>query len=70
MCIMNEEILPEVVKEAIADRYEGWELVELLDLSVRDIIYYFEEDILDKLDDIKEDLRIEDSIDDETREPF
>jgi hypothetical protein len=67
---MNEEILPEVVKEAIADRYEGWELVELLDLSVRDIIYYFEEDILDKLDDIKEDLRIEDSIDDETREPF
>jgi hypothetical protein len=67
---MNEETLPEVVKEAIADRYEGWELVELLDLSVRDIIYYFEEDILDKLDDIKEDLRIEDSIDDETREPF
>jgi hypothetical protein len=67
---MNEEQLPETIKQAIADRYEGWELVELLDLSVRDIIYYFEEDILDKLDDIKEDLRIEDSIDDETREPF
>jgi len=65
MSIMNEEQLSEGIKQALADRYEGWELAELLSLSVRDIIYYFEEDILDKLDDIKEDLRIEDSNDEE-----
>lgn len=58
---MNEETLPESIKQALVDRYEGWELVELLDLSVRDIIYYFEEDILEKLDDIKEELRIDNS---------
>lgn len=67
---MNEETLPEVIKEAIADRYEGWELAELLDLSVRDIMYYFETEILEKLEDIKEELRIEPEEDDREYEPF
>jgi len=68
--IMNEEQLPDEIKQALADRYESWELVELLELSVRDIIYYFEEDILDKLDDIKEELRIEYSPEEQERETF
>lgn len=67
---MNEEQLPDEIKQALADRYESWELVELLELSVRDIIYYFEEDILDKLDDIKEELRIEYSPEEQERETF
>jgi transcriptional regulator GlxA family with amidase domain len=67
---MNEETLPEVIKEAIADRYESWELAELLDLSVRDIMYYFETEILEKLEDIKEELRIEPEEDDREYEPF
>ena len=67
---MNEEQLPEPIKQALADRYEGWELVELLNISVRDIIYYFEEDILDHLDELKEDLQIEDDTDEHEREPF
>jgi len=68
--IMNEEQLPDEIKQALADRYEGWELAELLELPVRDIIYYFEEDILDKLDDIKEELRIEYSPEEQERETF
>ena len=67
---MDEEPLPENIKNALADRYEGWELVELLGLSVRDIIYYFEEDILDHLDELKEELQIEDDTDEHEREPF
>jgi len=68
---MDEEQLPENIKNALADRYEGWELVELLGLSVRDIIYYFESDILDHIDELKEDLQIEDDNEDEhEREPF
>ena len=67
---MNEEQLPEPIKQALADRYESWELVELLGLSVRDIIYYFEEDILDHLDELKEELQIEDNTDEHEREPF
>jgi hypothetical protein len=67
---MDEEQLPENIKNALADRYESWELVELLGLSVRDIMYYFESDILDHLNELKEDLQIEDGNDDEEREHF
>ena len=60
---MDEDKLPENIKEAIADRYEGWELAELLDLPVRDIIYYFESEIIEHIEEIKEELRIEDEPD-------
>ena len=66
---MDEDKLPDNIKEAIADRYEGWELTELLDLSVRDIMYYFEAEIIEKLEEIKEELRIEDDTEQEY-DPF
>ena len=45
--------------EILKDRFESWELVELLDLDVEDILIEFEDEILDKIDEIKELLNIE-----------
>lgn len=49
--------------EALKDRLESWELVELLDLPIEDILLEFEEEILEKIDDIKELLGIEEEED-------
>lgn len=57
--VMDEEELPDDLKAALADRLEGWELVEMLEIPIEDIIELFEPDILDHLDDILEELNME-----------
>ena len=52
--MMKDEIF-----EAIKDRWEGWELAEVLNLPIEDILLEFEEEILEKIEDIKELLGIE-----------
>lgn len=52
-------MLDKTVKEALADRFESWELVEFLDIDVHDIIELLEDDILNKLSDVLEFARIE-----------
>lgn len=49
--------------EIIKDRFESWELVELLSdrISTEDILLMFEDEVFEKLDDIKELLNIEDN---------
>jgi len=56
--IMDEEHLSEDLRRILADRFEGWELVELLSVSSEDIISIFEEDILENLDFILEEADI------------
>jgi len=51
--------MKEDIFEALKDRLEGWELVEMLGLSVEDILTEFEEQVLDNIDDIKELLGID-----------
>jgi hypothetical protein len=50
----------ETLLEILCDRLEGYELAELLELSVRDIFYEFKDKIEEKLDEIKEVLEISD----------
>jgi hypothetical protein len=56
---MWPEKLDEDLKQAIRDRLEGYELVEFLQIDIEDVILAFEEEILDKLPDIKELLGME-----------
>lgn len=56
---MDEEV-PEFIRKALADRYEAWELVEMLRIPTEEIISMFEDVILDHLQDLKEELEIED----------
>ena len=55
---MDEDEIPDAVRKALTDRYEGWELVELLSIRVEDVIDAFEMDIMDNLEDLKEELKI------------
>lgn len=41
-------------KDALADRFEGWEIVELLNIPVETIIDMLENEIYDNLDEVKE----------------
>jgi hypothetical protein len=43
----------------INDRLEGWELVELLEVDAEDVCLAFEDQVLDKLESIKELLNID-----------
>jgi len=56
---MDDEI-PEFLKAAITDYYYGWQLVELLDIGIEDIVEAFEERILDNLPMIEEDIGYDD----------
>lgn len=42
------------LKKALADYFEAWDLVELLEIPTDDIIDAFEDMIEDRLDDIAE----------------
>lgn len=42
------------LKKAIADRLEGWEIVEFLQLPADYILEYIEDEVLENLDEIKE----------------
>ena len=52
------------LREALEDRMDSWDLVELLGIPMKDIIYNFEDEIMTRLDEIKEYLRIDDNPDD------
>jgi hypothetical protein len=56
----EEDELPDEIRKALIDRYEGWELVELLGIDIRDIIDNFEMEIMDYLPELKEELGITD----------
>lgn len=53
---MDEGELSPLVKSALIDKFEGWELVEFLNISIEKIVELLEEDILDNLEDIYEEL--------------
>ncbi len=46
--------MDEELRKRIADYFDSWELVELLKLETEDILFAFEDEILEKIDDIKE----------------
>jgi hypothetical protein len=52
--VMDEEVLDNILKSAICDRLEGWELIEFLNIPIEDIVELFEEDILDNLEEVKD----------------
>lgn len=55
MLLMKDDLF-----EAIKDRFEGWELVDLLSISTEEILLMFEDEVFQKLEEIKELLNIED----------
>ena len=59
--------MDDIVK-MLDDRLEGWELAELLNLSAEDIALAFEEQIEDKIAQLKELLEIEDDEDEQEYE--
>jgi hypothetical protein len=40
------------IKDMLADRLEGWELVDFLQISIEDVINAFEDDIEENLEDV------------------
>lgn len=54
-----DDSLSSELKELLADRFEGFELVEFLGISIEAVIEAFEEDILDNLQDVLEEANIE-----------
>lgn len=53
---MLKDTIDPLVREAIENRLDPTELVELLDISIEDLVDVFYENILDKLTEIKEHL--------------
>ena len=50
----NEETIPTLLKEALIDRLDPWELVDFLQISIEDIIEAFEYEIVAKVDDLED----------------
>jgi len=53
---MKDEIISSDFKNKLSDFFEGHELVELLDISVEDIVYAFPELILENMEELKEEI--------------
>lgn len=53
---MLRDTIDPLVREAIENRLDPSELIELLDITTEDLVDIFYEDILDKLAEIKEQL--------------
>ena len=43
---------------ALADRFEGWELVEFLQISVEDILEQFDEEVFEAKEDLEEFMNV------------
>lgn len=53
---MDEGDLSPLVRNALIDKFEGWELVEFLNISIERIVDLLEEDIIENLEDVYEEL--------------
>lgn len=62
---MDEGELSPLIREALIDRFEGWELVEFLNVSIERIVELLEEEILDNIEDVQEELGLEKDNDNE-----
>lgn len=58
-------MLDRETKRRLADRLEGWEIVDFLQLSAEDIIDTFEEEIIQHLEDVLEFAGLRDEDDEE-----
>jgi len=58
MALMDEGEISPMVIEALIDRFEGWELVEFLDVPIERIVQLLEEEIIDNIEDIEEELQL------------
>jgi len=56
MSIMDEGELSPLIRNALIDKFEGWELVEFLNISIERIVDLLEEDIVDNIEDVYEEL--------------
>lgn len=54
--LMDEEGLTEDFIKALSDRYSSWELAELLDIPIRDLIEAFETLVEDYYDDLCDEI--------------
>jgi hypothetical protein len=59
MALMDEGELSPLIREALIDRFEGWELVEFLNVSIERIVELLEEEIIDNIEDVQEELGLE-----------
>lgn len=62
---MDEGELSPLIREALIDRFEGWELVEFLNVSIERIVELLEEEIIDNIEDVQEELGLEKDNDNE-----
>ena len=53
---MDEGELSPLIRNALIDKFEGWELVEFLNISIERIVDLLEEDIVENLEDVYEEL--------------
>ena len=53
---MDEGELSPLIRNALIDKFEGWELVEFLNISIERIVDLLEEDIVDNLEDVYDEL--------------
>jgi len=56
---MDEGELSPLIRNALIDKFEGWELVEFLDISIERIVDLLEEDIIDSLEDVYDELGLD-----------
>lgn len=63
--VMDEEKLSDLVKKAIIDRLEGWELIEFLQIDIETVVDTFEDEILDNITDVLELINMESEEEDE-----
>ena len=65
---MGDEEIPDLMKVAIIETLEGWELVEFLQIPIEEIVEQFKETILDNYDDVLDLVNIR--LDDDEDETF
>jgi hypothetical protein len=56
---MFDPVLPDEIKRMLIDRFEGYEIVEFLDLSADEVVDAFAEIIMDRLGEVKAELGLE-----------
>ena len=52
--ILDDVELDPLIRSAICDRLEGWELIDFLGIDIETVVDVFEEEILENLEDVIE----------------